>query len=315
MQAIEHDQQEHTQQILRHFIGDIRGEHPGPTIVAIAGIHGNEPTGIAAIEKAMAELEPLKEFIHGRFVGLRGNIAALEQKVRFIREDMNRLWVTSILDKIRRTPFEELSPDRVEVKELLSILDPIVQTNEHVVYVDLHTFSGSRGMFAITPKEERHMELLSQLKIPLIFGIEHTLIGTSMEYVEAAGHVGFAFEAGTHGSKSAEVNALAGLMTLFATSGFIPANKLPNFGEYYAYLMNKVEEYPHKADFVYKHIIEDDDEFVMNPGFNNFDKVQKGDWLATDRHGKIEAQFSGHLLMPLYQQQGNDGFFIVRECE
>lgn len=315
MQAIDTDQQEHTQQILQHFIGDVRGEYPGPTIVAVAGIHGNEPTGINAIEQVINYLHPIKELLRGRFIGLQGNIAALQKKVRFIEEDMNRLWVTSILDKIRRTPFHELNADRAQVKELLCILDPIVQSRERIIYVDLHTFSGSGGMFAITPKEEHHIELLSQLKIPLIFGIEHTLIGTSMQYVEDAGHIGFAFETGTHGTKTAEKNAIAGLMTLFVISGMIPANKLPDFGEYYAYLMNKVENYPHKADFVYKHIIEEGDEFVMNPGFHNFDPVKKGDWLATDRHGNIEAQVSGYLLMPLYQQQGNDGFFIVRECE
>lgn len=316
MQAIQQDQQEHTQRILKHFIGDVRGDFSGPTVIAVAGIHGNEPTGVEAIEDVIEQLMPLKEYIHGRFIGLKGNLAALEKNVRFIDEDMNRLWITSILDKIRRTPFDELqSTERAELKELLAILDPIVFSDEEVIYVDLHTFSGSGGMFSITPKESRHIELLSQLKIPLVFGIEHTLIGTSMEYVEDAGHVGFAFESGTHGTVMAENNAVAGLMTLMVNTGLVPANKLEKFGTYYAYLMEKVEGYPHKIDFVYKHIIEDGDDFVMNPGFNNFDPIEKGDWLATDKHGKIEAQTDGYILMPLYQEQGFDGFFIVRDSE
>ncbi len=316
MQVIQSEQQEHTQQILKHFIGDIRGDHPGPTVIAVAGIHGNEPTGVEAIQDVIGQLDPLKEFIHGRFIGLRGNNTALEQNVRFIDEDMNRLWVTSILDKIRRTPFDELSSvERAELKELLCILDPIIYSDEEVVYIDLHTFSGTGCMFAITPKESRHIELLSQLKIPLVFGIEHTLIGTSMEYVEDAGHVGFAFESGTHGTVMAENNAVAGLMTLMVNVGLIPANKLEQFSTYYAYLMEKVEGFPHKIDFVYKHVIEDGDEFVMNPGFSNFDPIEKGDWLATDKHGKIEAQTDGYILMPLYQKQGYDGFFIVRDSE
>jgi len=36
MQAIQQDQQEHTQRILKHFIGDVRGEFPGPTVIAVA---------------------------------------------------------------------------------------------------------------------------------------------------------------------------------------------------------------------------------------------------------------------------------------
>lgn len=316
MQAIQQDQQDHTQRILKHFIGDVRGDLPGPTIIAVAGIHGNEPTGVDAIEDVILQLQPLKEFLKGRFIGLKGNLKALEDNARFIDEDMNRLWITSILDKIRRTPFEELqSAERAELKELLTILDPIVYSDEEVIYVDLHTFSGTGAMFTITPKETRHIELLSQLKIPLVFGIEHTLIGTSMEYVEDAGHVGFAFESGTHGTVMAENNAVAGLMTLLVDAGYIPADKLEKFGMYYAYLMEKVEGYPHKLDFVYKHIIEEGDEFRMNPGFNNFDPIEKGDWLATDKQGKIEAQTDGYILMPLYQEQGYDGFFIVRDSE
>ncbi len=316
MEVIQEVQKEHTERILKHFVGDVCGDYPGPTVIAVAGMHGNEPTGIAAIQKLIELLEPLKEHIHGRFVGLKGNLKALDANQRYVDEDMNRLWVTSILDKIRRTPFDELtSIDRAEVKELLCILDPIVYSDEEVIYIDLHTFSGSGGMFSITPREERHIELLTQLKVPLIFGIQHTLIGTSMEYVEEAGHIGFAFETGTHGTPEAEENALAGLIVLMVSKGLISAEKVEHFSKFYSYLMEKVNGFPHKVSFLYKHIIEEGDNFVMNLGFKNFDKVEKGDWLATDRNGKIVALSDGYILMPLYQEQGNDGFFIVRDCE
>jgi succinylglutamate desuccinylase len=316
MQAIQQDQHTHKEEALKHCIGDVKGHINGPTIVAVAGIHGNEPTGVEAIEYLIDQLEPNKEFLKGRFIGLRGNLKALEKNVRFVDEDMNRLWVTSMLDKIRRTPFEDLkSSERKEVKELLSILDPIVYSNEELIYIDLHTFSNKGAMFTITPKETRHINLISTLKIPLVFGIEHTLIGTSMEYVEEAGHLGFAFESGTHGSEIAKHNAIAGLMTLMVDGGYFPAEKLDKFDMYFSYLMDKVDGFPHKLDFVYKHLIEEKDEFLMNPGFKNFDPVKKGDWLATDKHGKIKAQNDGYLLMPLYQQQGYDGFFIVRNSE
>lgn len=316
MELVQQETEYHTNRIADHIIGEVKGDKSGPTVIAIAGMHGNEPTGIRAIEELIDVLSPLSEFIHGRFIGLKGNLTALKESMRFVDEDMNRLWVTSILDKIRRTPYEELSTrDRKEVKELLSILDPIVFSDEEIVYIDLHTFSGSGGMFSITPDEPRHVDLLSQLKIPLIFGIQHTLIGTSMEYVENAGHIGFAFETGTHGTDEAKENAVAGLFVLMVGLGFIPATKLDKFSEYYNYLMDRVEGFPHKVDFQYKHVIEEGDDFVMNKGFKNFDPVQKGDWLATDRHGKITAQTDGYILMPLYQSQGNDGFFIVRDCE
>jgi succinylglutamate desuccinylase len=51
----------------------------------------------------------------------------------------------------------------------------------------------------------------------------------------------------------------------------------------------------------------------MNPGYFNFDPVSKGDIIASDSNGDIAAPADGHLLMPLYQLQGDEGFFIVQD--
>ena len=51
----------------------------------------------------------------------------------------------------------------------------------------------------------------------------------------------------------------------------------------------------------------------MKEGFKNFDRIEKGQLLATDRHGNILSPTDGLILMPLYQKQGENGFFIVRE--
>ena len=53
----------------------------------------------------------------------------------------------------------------------------------------------------------------------------------------------------------------------------------------------------------------------MQPGFVNFQQVERGQLLATDRGGEIRARENGYLFMPLYQAQGEDGFFLVREVK
>ena len=62
----------------------------------------------------------------------------------------------------------------------------------------------------------------------------------------------------------------------------------------------------------YRHNILPGEGFFMKPGFENFDAIRKGDLLASDRHGEIRSLETGYILMPLYQSQGNDGFFLVR---
>ena len=55
------------------------------------------------------------------------------------------------------------------------------------------------------------------------------------------------------------------------------------------------------------------DEFVMEPGYVSFQPVKRGQLLAHDRSGPVRAGESGRILLPLYQSQGADGFFLVRE--
>lgn len=298
------------------IIGEINGGKKGTTIIAIGGIHGNEPTGVSAIEKVISELKSVEDIFKGRFLGLRGNISALKQEKRFVDEDLNRIWLTSIVDKVRRTKKEDLkSSERIELKELLTILDPIIEesrSDEKVIFCDLHSFSAETGIFAISSRAEEHVEVLEKLKIPLIFGIEKALLGTALKFMQLNGHIGFAIEAGTHFSEKAEYNAIAAPQVLLVSTGCLAKNDIPNFKAYNNFLKEQTDILPQKVEFVYKHIIEEGDRFMMNSGFKNFDVIKKGDSLASDKHGEIKAQSDGFLLMPLYQQQGEDGFFVVK---
>ncbi|MEP1151471.1 MAG: succinylglutamate desuccinylase/aspartoacylase family protein [Balneola sp.] len=301
------------------IIGRVEGAEPGPTILALAGIHGNEPTGIKAIEHVLEMLKGLEDKLRGTFIGIRGNLEALEKGERFIDEDMNRIWFTSILDKVRRTPINDLkTAERRETKAVLEVIDPYIhkENKEYpIVFADLHTFSSENGLFAISSRDSKNEELLSKLKIPLIFGIEKALHGTALKYVQNAGNISFAFEAGMHFSEKAEFNATAGLYALLVATECLDVSYIPDYKSYNDFLVEQTSGLPDKVEFVYKHIVEVDDEFEMKAGFKNFDRIKKGDWLANDKLGKIEAQVDGYILMPLYQKQGSDGFFIVRDIE
>ena len=50
----------------------------------------------------------------------------------------------------------------------------------------------------------------------------------------------------------------------------------------------------------------------MEPNYHTFQPVVKGEILAHNKAGKIRAREKGRIFMPLYQEQGDDGFFIVR---
>ncbi|HLR24809.1 MAG TPA: hypothetical protein VK112_03005, partial [Fodinibius sp.] len=93
----------------------------------------------------------------------------------------------------------------------------------------------------------------------------------------------------------------------------ISEKSVRNMEEYRSYLKSYTQRLPVKTELVYQHIIEEGDRFEMQPGYKNFQPVKEGEWIAADQDGKILAQCDGYILMPLYQDQGDDGFFIIRE--
>lgn len=301
------------------IIGEVEGKYPGPTIVAFGGIHGNEPSGVVALQHVIKSLEEKRDRFKGRLIALRGNTRALRQNVRYLDEDMNRIWFPSIIEKIRRTPEDEIeSNERREIKALLEILDDYLPgdcTEHTTIFADLHSFSAEGNMFAITARKQDHITLFSKLHVPLVFGIEKTLRGTAFRYYQDKGCVTFALEGGQHENKDTIKNNAAAMLAMLDEVGCLNTTDLPAFERHEAYLAEENKQVPAQVELVYQHMIEAGDNFRMRPGYNNFQMVKEGEWLATDREGKITAQCNGYLLMPLYQQQGNDGFFIVQEYQ
>ena len=61
----------------------------------------------------------------------------------------------------------------------------------------------------------------------------------------------------------------------------------------------------------YIHKIKQEDEFLMNPNMLNFQKIKEGETIGHDIRGSVESPNSGYLLMPLYQNKGTEGFYII----
>lgn len=305
-----------TTETATRIIGRIDGPESGPAIIVFAGMHGNEPAGINALEQFFEQIQHTEPHFHGKIVGIRGNLSALAEGVRFMDEDLNRIWFPSIIDKIKRSAFEELeSSERVEIKELLQLIRREIpeEQDQPVIFVDLHSFSAQGDMFAITARKDRNMELISSMHIPMIFGIEEALRGTALRYFQDLGYITMAVEGGNHQNKLTITNNTAALILLVARAGCLDPAEIPDFEEFNHHLKQQNYHLPTKVELVYQHIIEEGDRFKMQPGFSNFQPIKKGEWLASDRNGQIRAQCDGFLLMPLYQKQGDDGFFIVRE--
>ena len=95
------------------IIGKYSNQKPGPTILCVAGIHGNEPAGVIAAERVQSNLDKIQVSMNGEFIALRGNLQALACKERYLDEDLNRIWEAGRITEISN---EAALPDQGKQK-------------------------------------------------------------------------------------------------------------------------------------------------------------------------------------------------------
>ncbi len=294
------------------IIGEFDQGTPGPLVMLIGGIHGNETEGVDAIENVFRELKAGDYAIKGKIVGLRGNLQALAARRRFIDYDLNRCWREEHLPYLQQNREKLHKVEDHEALALLEIFDTYLQGNySKKILVDLHTTSSQKGSFIIVHGYYADEPIVNNLQLPVILNLENYLKGTLSNYACERGMLAFAFEGGLIGSQEATEIHTAGIWEVLQTSGAIPLQPTPRFEKFRNLLQIQARELPSMVKVTDIHWVHADDRFSMQPGYENFTPIKKGEVLAHDKRGEIKAPRNGMIFMPLYQQQGNDGFFIV----
>jgi len=296
-------------------IGTYGKEQTGPLVIAVGGIHGNEPAGIRALERVFARLERDRPELKGRLVGLRGNLQALRFRERYLERDLNRLWTEEHiqLTRERLRLGRTLCPEDRELLDLLAILGHWDQTPlQPKILIDLHTTSAPGGRFSVVEDDPCSLQLASALHAPVIMGLTKALIGTTASYCVDQGWHGLAFEAGQHHDPRAIDDHVAAIWTMLQALQALPPELQAHAETCSLHLRAEAQHLPDLVEVVYRHVITTQDGFQMRPGYVNFQPVAAGEHLADDRQGAVLAPFDGLILMPLYQPQGADGFFIVQ---
>ena len=293
------------------IIGRFIGDPEGPTLIAVGSIHGNEPSGRIALERVSERLGPMREQLRGRVFLLTGNIRASANGVRFQSYDLNRGWTRNNI--IRNTSrLDSSSAEDDEQHELLTIFRDILRSSSDEVYaLDLHSTSAGGRPFATVGDTLRNRNFARELPVTILLGIEEQLEGTMLEFLNNEGAVTLGFEAGQHLDPAAVDNHEALVLLALVNAGILHASDVPDIPAIKKRLQDAAG-YPDIFEVRHREAVSEFDEFRMNPGFRNFDRVRRGQVLAGNRDGAITAPESGRIMMPLYQDQGEDGFFIVR---
>ncbi|NKB88798.1 MAG: aspartoacylase [Acidobacteria bacterium] len=299
----------------RHRIGIYDQGEPGPTILVMSALHGNEPAGFRAFERVYERLLADKTPFRGRLVGFVGNLTALDKQQRFIDEDLNRIWQPGDIARRAAIPWEERSSEGRQQAELLAALEGELgqASNEPIYFLDLHTSSAQGKPFVCIGDTLRNRNFATQFPVPVILGLEEQVDGAMLEYVNNLGHVTVGVEAGQHDDPTSIDFHEAFVSLALVGTGCVHRNDLSCYNEMRARLDAAGASLPRVLEVRHRHPVSAADDFQMRPGYENFQPVKVGEELAQDARGAVQAPETGRVLLPLYQGQGDDGYFLVRE--
>jgi succinylglutamate desuccinylase len=305
---------------MKRLIGNYTGAQHGALIIAIGAMHGNEPAGVRALQTLfqMLENEPLHNpafSFKGKIIGLIGNVQAYERKVRYIEKDLNRQFLTENIEKLKGIPPQYFEDS--ELVELLQTIENEINTYKpkKLIVLDLHTTSADGGIFTIVSDNEESIAVASELHAPVVKGFIQGVGGTTIHYFKTENMgvptIALSFEAGQHDDPLSEKRTIAWLVNALRATDCVQHEDVETRHE--EILRGYSDKLPKVVQLIGSYRITHEDNFKMMPNYKNFQSVKKGEKLAIDKNGDIQAPEDCLILMPLYQTQGQDGFFLVKE--
>ena len=291
------------------IIGEYESGKNGPLLFITGGVHGNEPSGIVAVERVFEILKKEKPEINGKALGVSGNRKALMNGVRYIDEDLNRTWTKENIASGKK--------DSHEKKEMFDIIDVLEKFPEKDFnkryFLDCHTTSAASKPYISVQEVHDNDAWAHKFPTYIIRGFSDIVLGCIDHYESRIGITGFVFEGGQHDSKISEKNHEGMIWLALQNACGLDLNSLNEYPEAAKMLEDK-RKHRKTFEIKYRHGLKDGDDFKMEPGYGNFQKIKKGELLAHQNGKEIRSEWDAYIFMPLYQSQGNDGFFVVEEA-
>lgn len=283
-------------------IGGAEGKAPGPLLIILGAVHGNEPAGVLALESIVEQLRDRSLPRRGTLLGLVGNLGAFRQNRRYVDRDLNRLFLPDRL--------AQASAEREEARELLATIAAAIEefAPTELVVMDIHTTTADGGDFVTAADDTASDALAKRFGVPVVFGLTGVLRGTLVAYFTNE-NLGlptraFAYEAGQHTAPESAVRAERIIWKLLRELDMVDSPPAP--------LAPPAPDLrPQLTRVKFRLAIPPGSAFAMMPGFSNFDPVQAGQPLAVLDGETVVNDYDGYILMPLYQAQGEDGYFVV----
>lgn len=291
------------------IIGNYTTNKPGPLLFVTAGVHGNEPSGVKALERVFEELEKTRPEIYGRIIGVKGNQKALKENKRFLDEDLNRTW--------KEENVKKSEPGSQEQREMFEIIEVLKQFPEKDYskryFLDCHTTSSDSLPYISVQEVNDNDEWAHKFPTYIVRGFSDIVYGAIDHYMSRTGLTGFVFEAGQHTNKESVENHEGVIWLALKEACGLDVTRISCYPECIDRFARDNAPDQKTFEIIYRHEIKEGDDFKMQPGYENFQEIKKGEVLAKNDDREIKSEWNARIFMPLYQSQGNDGFFVIRD--
>ena len=288
-----------------HLLGRVESDPSHPTLLLVGGLHGNEPAGVRAIQRVFERLQRDGLQLRCTLIGLAGNLPALRRGRRFVEGDLNRMWGAGY-----RSSEGQEGQARQSLQALIG--RAIDRARGPVVLLDLHSTSSGGAPFALVGDTLNNRRLARCLPVPLVLGLEESVEGTLLAYLGDLGHGALGFEGGAHADPQTLDHHIAAIWLTLVACGALERGDLHDHRALHDMLRGASQGLPAVVEVRHRHPVTREDRFRMAPGHANFGPVSRGQVIAHDAAGEVLSPSGGVLLLPLYQGEGEDGFFIGR---
>ncbi len=194
----------------------ITSEAAGPRVVMFSGVHGDEISGIHAVEKLFFDFfSGARTLLKGTLTLSRSNARAIAAERRYVTYNLNRMYKDEYGPEIDRTEYEYK-----RAQELKSIL------RECDYFLDLHSAPIAQEPFLIA--EQHAIGFFSKLGLPYIISGWNkfsggTTGGDGENYANMHGAIAATLESGSHFEKRSNDVAYRTVITMLSLLGMIEA--------------------------------------------------------------------------------------------
>lgn len=263
---------------------ELAGQRNGQISIILVGVHGNERCGIEALER----LWPNLLLDRGRVFVAYGNPVAIQQKARFIKLNLNRMFKDDVLLTDQEKQSYEYSRARF-LKKYLDLAD---------ASLDIHaSLTPKSKPFAIC--EANAKGIVEYLPFDLVVsGFDELEPGATDGYMNSVGKIGICVECGYMGDPQSARIAEESISTFLKARGHIANNKSARKQSYIR---------------MYDIYITKTNSFALSKPFDDFEQVSKGQVIGVDGGKRVLAERDGVILFARNRERVGDEAFLIGE--